>query len=545
MVHKAGKHAKAATLISLTLVVILALNLALTPVLDKWSLLAALGLATLIMWPVLHHFLKHRTYGIPILYKIDSKKGLKFIDSLGTGHSTFWTSIGDLALILSFGGIGAAFAVGHTSKKGRACIVGALAFFTVFVYMGRNIISFFPFGVYLSADVLAIGVSALVALFAYKSSYSFSEGKASLLAFMLALLFFGSPYILDYSISGSSVSLAMGLTLGAIGLPALVIFPLFVQGVNIAVGASQMPGLNPGYPEMENGVPVLKYAGTNISIPFFPDILIAFIIMIALHECFHGLVARAQGIPLKHTGLLFLSIIPMGAFVEPDEAKFKKERLDKQMRVYAAGSFANIFVVALGVFLLANFMASSGIVTADGFVIGGIVKDSAADGFLKPGDVVSSVGGAKTLTFFDFSDAMKNTKPGDNLTMVTQRGPVTITLDESPNYKGRGFVGAELYTDPIMMMFAPSLSTSHIELSSGAVMFSLLKWVFFLNLMLGIMNLLPLRFFDGGYAYGGMFYWVGQKLGKKKGIRVANALSSVFGLLVLALLLINLSPYLF
>ena len=544
MAHKAGKHAKAATLMLLAIAVILVLNLALTPVLEKWSLLAAFGLATLVMWPVLHYFLKQCTYA-GILYKIDSKKGLKFIDRLGTGHSSFWIAIGDIALMLSFGGLGAAFATGHVGKKGRAWILAALAFLTIFVYMGRNVISFFPFGVYVSADILTLGVSLLVAWFAYKSSYSFSEGKASLAAFIMALSFFGSPYLLDYSISGSPYSLAMGFTLGAIGLPALVIFPLFVQGVNIAVGASQMPGINPGYPEMENGVPVLKYAGTNISIPFFPDILIAFIIMIALHECFHGLVARAQGIPLKHTGLLFLSIIPLGAFVEPDEARFKKERLDKQMRVYAAGSFANIFVVALGVFLLANLMASSGIVNADGFVIGGVVKDSAADGFLRPGDVVSNVGGVKTLTFFDFSGTMKSTKPGDNLTMVTQRGPVSIQLGESPSYTGRGFVGVELYNDPIMAMFTPSLSTSHIEPSAGAAMLSLMKWVFFLNLMLGIMNLLPLRFFDGGYAYGGMFYWVGKKLGKKKGIKIANAVSSAFGLLVLALFLINLSPYLF
>jgi len=544
MTWKANRKTKAATLITLTVLTVLILNLVFERIVGKWSLLAAVGAAMFILWPVLHHFLKRTVYG-KILYKIDSKKGLNLIDRIGAGHPRFWTFIGDLAIIISFGGLGAAFVTNHRNKRDRSLIIAILVFLAVFVYLSQSYIMLFPFGVAISTSLFALFMAAVMSYVAYGLSYFLSSNRASTATFLLALLFFGSPYFLDFSITGSYYSVAMGVSLGIIGLPAIVIMPLLIQGINIAAGLSTTPGLNPGYPEMENGMPVLKYAGTNISIPFFPDILIAFIIMIALHECFHGLVARSQGIRLKHTGLIFLSIIPMGAFVEPDEEQFKKEKTHKQMRVYAAGSFANMFVVAFGCFLIGNLMLSIGSVEADGFIVGGVVKDSAAYGLLEPGDVVKSAGGEPTPTFWDFSMTMKGRRPGENLTIVTQNRTISLTLGQSPNNESRGFVGLEMYNDPIHSIYAPSVMTSHIEASSAASVFSLIKWIFFLNLMLGIMNLLPLRFFDGGYSYNGLFLWLEGKLPHGRKLSLAKNFSNGFGLLVIAVFILNLSPYFF
>ena len=543
MAARPTRKTKAATLIALTLLLMIVLNWAFVPLAGKWSLLAAFLATTLLMWPVLHVFLKKTLYG-KVFYKIDSKKGLKMIDGMGRRYSNFWTNMGDFALMVFFAGLGTAFVANHRGTRGRSAILAVLSALVAFVYLGSNYISVFPFGANFSPDAVPFAVSLMVGLFVYMYSPSLSKGKATIAAFLLGFAFFGSPYLLTYIYSGSLYSLLIGVSVGILGLPAIIIVPLLVQGVNIATGLSDKPGLNPGYPEMENGMPVLKYAGTNISIPFFPDILVAFIIMLALHELFHGLVARAQGIDLKHTGLIFLSIIPMGAFVEPDEKKFKKEALKKQMRVYAAGSFANVFVVALSVFLLANAMVSAGVVHADGFIVGAVIEGSAADGVIRPGEYVTGVGGLETPTFWDFSAAMKGRAPGESLAINAQNRTVAITLGKSSGNASQGFVGLQVYIDPIMSLYAPSLATSHIEGSPAASLFSLLKWIFFLNFTLGIMNLLPLRFFDGGYAYAGLFMWLEQRLPKGKKLHLAQAFSTGFGLVVIAIFVLNLSPYL-
>jgi len=559
---KPTRTTKAATLIALTILLLLVLNLMFSAFVGKWSLLLAFGVATLLMWPIMHKFLKKTVYG-KIFYKIDSKKGLNFIDKLGTRYSRFWTFLADLALIISFGGLGTAFVANHREKRARSIIIAAFAFLVLFVYLSHSFIMFFPFGLVISQSLFALLIAAVMAYVAYGLSYYLSKGQATIVAFLLAVAFFSSPFILDYLVINSPTSLMLGLSLGIIGLPAMIIMPLLIQGINIVTGISSAPGLNPGYPEMENGMPVLKYAGTNISIPIFPDILIAFIIMIALHECFHGLVARAQGIRLKHTGLLFMSIIPMGAFVEPDEKQFQKEKMHKQLRVYAAGSFANMFVVALILFLVGNSAVSLGMVKPEGFIVGNTYANSSADGVFLPGDVVTMVNGTRTQTFLDFSKVMSGKKPGDNITIVAKDRTVSVTLGKNPDNESRGFVGIVKYTDPMLsgplvlswdgntlmepggMGFAANLDGSSLEPSFGEAVFRILKWVFFLNLMLGIMNLLPLRFFDGGFAYMGLFIWLEKKLPFGKRMQLARSFSAGFMLLVLAVFVLNLSPYLF
>jgi len=98
-----------------------------------------------------------------------------------------------------------------------------------------------------------------------------------------------------------------------------------------------LPGLNPILP--------LEYIGY---------ILVALIIAIIVHEFSHGIMAFAGKLKVKSLGLLYL-IVPIGAFVEPDEEELKKAETKKRMRVYAVGPLAN-FVVALVSVLLFSFI---------------------------------------------------------------------------------------------------------------------------------------------------------------------------------------------
>ncbi len=479
-----------------------------------------------------------------ILFKINSTRGISFMDRAGRRYSRFWIFVGNMALVLLFGGLGTAYITSNHDRKGRAIILALLVFFTLFVYLGPNIITLFPFAAFLSPNLLALLVAVVFSVAAYGLSIHTSRKAATVGAFIVAILFFGAPYFLTYAQFGGPYWLLIGTAVGILGLPAILIVNLLVQAGSIAAGESTTPGINIGYPDIEKGLPVLKYAGTNISIPIFPDILLSIVLLLIFHEGFHGLLSRAQGIRLKNTGLLFASIVPLGAFVEPDEKQFRKEELSKRLRVYAAGSFANIFVVAFITFLIAGAMVESGTVRADGFLIDYVVVNSSADGLLEPGETVYSVGGVPTPTFYDFSQLMQNKTPGEELQIVTQNRTVTVTLGPAPDDESRGFVGLGRKFDPIIGIFAPRLATSHIEPSLGASIFGLLKWIFLLNLMIGLINLLPVRPLDGGYVYEGLFEWVEKGLPFGRRIHLARIFSRAFMLLILGIFLINFYPYL-
>ncbi len=485
------------------------------------------------------------------IFKINSKRGIRMMDDAAARRPGFWTGVGDFAIAILFCGVGSAFVAGHAGRRGRQALLASLAFLSAFAYLGPTWVSFFPFAIVLQPNMLALLVSVLAGVAAYKAAPRLSAGKASLAAFILGTLFFSSPYLMNYAVTGSLTTLAIGLMVGTLGLPTIIISGLTMQAGSIATGASDKPGINIGYPSVENGNLVLKYSGTDIQIPFFPDIFLAFVLMLVLHEGFHGLVARAQKIPIKNTGLLFASIVPLGAFVEPDEGVFKKTSPVKRMRVYAAGSFANIFVVAFAAFLLGGLMVISGSVASDGFVVGNVIAGTPADGAFEPGQAVKSVDGVPMRSFDDFSVFMAGTRPGQNVTAVVGDAAgadkeVLVTLAAGDDGRESGFMGIRRYTDNILPVFVPyeqGLASAHLAPSPALHVFILLKWLFFLNLMLGLANLLPIKPFDGGFIYDALFSWAEGVVPGGRRLRLGKVLSKGFVLLIIVIFAVNLSPY--
>src|SRR3989344_412163 len=113
----------------------------------------------------------------------------------------------------------------------------------------------------------------------------------------------------------------------------LVTKPAAVSGVSLVLPGINVPGL---------GV-----------LPFWYWIIAIFIIAL-VHEFSHGIVARAHNVEVKNTGIVFFGPI-LGAFVEPNEEKMRKEKDITQYSVLAAGSFSNIVLSVLA-FLLLTFV---------------------------------------------------------------------------------------------------------------------------------------------------------------------------------------------
>jgi len=326
-----------------------------------------------------------------------------------------------------------------------------------------------------------------------------------------------------------------GILLAAIAMAGIVILLLFDAVVSLRVSAAQAPPVQEAL-----GIP-----GINPIIPIGYGI-IALVVGIVLHELMHGVIARSQKIGVKSLGILWC-VVPIGAFVEQDDADMEAAPRRKRDRVAAAGVLAN-FVLALVFFLaLSGLIATSVAPNANGVGIAYVQSGSpAANLSLAPGDILISVNGTVTNSVSSFEGALANTTPGENVTVVHYSAALgrtvtqVVTLAPSPSVKGRGFLGvAVTFLTPSQLkgtLVSPFSSSSGplvggidwlvlplatLEPVSGSttnffhltgplagvnpntfwIGANILYWLAWMNLLLGLSNALPLFPLDGGLLF--------------------------------------------
>lgn len=98
----------------------------------------------------------------------------------------------------------------------------------------------------------------------------------------------------------------------------------------------------------------IEYA---LAIPGFNPILplsygvVALVVAMVVHELGHGIQARVNGMRVDSSGLLY-GVVPLGAFVEPNEEDLRKADRKAQIDVYAAGITVNTIVAVLSIVLM-------------------------------------------------------------------------------------------------------------------------------------------------------------------------------------------------
>lgn len=108
----------------------------------------------------------------------------------------------------------------------------------------------------------------------------------------------------------------------------------------------------------------IEYA---LAIPGFNPIMplsygiVALVIAMVVHELGHGIQARVNGMRVDSSGLLY-GVVPLGAFVEPNEDDLNNAPRKAQMDVYAAGITVNTIVAVLSIFIM---IGACGCVTSD------------------------------------------------------------------------------------------------------------------------------------------------------------------------------------
>lgn len=143
----------------------------------------------------------------------------------------------------------------------------------------------------------------------------------------------------------------------------------------------------------------IEYA---LAIPGFNPILplsygiVALLIAMVVHEMGHGIQTRANDAKVDSTGLLY-GVIPLGAFVEPNEAEMSEKPRRVQMDMYTAGISVNTFV-AIG--CIAAMIFACGFVSSpydDNVGVYSVDKDS-------PGNIAGIPSAAIITGIYDSED---------------------------------------------------------------------------------------------------------------------------------------------
>ena len=276
-------------------------------------------------------------------------------------------------------------------------------------------------------------------------------------------------------------------------------------------------------PSVSIVIPGVDVPGSPIYIPLGYG-LIALATVLVVHEFSHGIQAVGEKIPIKSIGLLLFAILP-GAFVEPDEDELKKAKRTSRLRVYAAGSIANITLALIALVLMS--LLSMGIphyFQEDGIEIDRIVPDSPSEGILKEGMILEAIDNHKINSSQDYAEIIGTFSPGDNATVQTNQGTYHITLGKNPNNESRGFFGIQ--------------ANKHFEMvddSLGSIpwilfeLVQLFEWISMLNLGIGLFNLLPIKPLDGGYM---LEILLSYKLSEEQYKPLVNAISGVMAMII-------------
>lgn len=135
---------------------------------------------------------------------------------------------------------------------------------------------------------------------------------------------------------------------------------------------------------------LVAFPGINPAIPIGYG-TVTLILAVVIHEMFHGIVARKHGIKVRSVGALFF-IIPIGAFVEPDEEEVEKADPVHRRRLIAAGPGINIVIAIVALLLLSFVLVPAATPTHDGAYVQYITDGSPASYYLTTGQEVTAYG---------------------------------------------------------------------------------------------------------------------------------------------------------
>lgn len=349
-------------------------------------------------------------------------------------------------------------------------------------------------------------------------------------------------------------------------------------------------------PEQQQQLPGIEFGlvipGLNPILPleYLAYILIGLIVAVIVHEFSHGILTFAHDLKVKSLGMLYL-IIPLGAFCEPDEEQLKETKTKNRMRVYAAGPMSN-FTIAFIVLFLFSTVCMASVQPIEGVHILYVVPESPADNLsLSTGMVITKVNNTTVTDVNGFLQTMKNTtahqtiqvtyySEGESIdteiTLADQYAFTNNVSDRNKSFLGIGFnlyvsgfskalqhpltfafpeglilvyslpffsylAGYNPLVEPFTQGYIISGPLSFIPASVFWPMVNMFYWIFWLNLVVALFNVLPMIPLDGGFLFSdGLRLFVKKikkNIAEERAEQIVKKISLVISLTILFIVL--------
>ncbi|MFH0927455.1 MAG: site-2 protease family protein [Candidatus Micrarchaeota archaeon] len=393
------------------------------------------------------------------------KSTLAWIDRQAKRYSRLWVALADLGLVVGYG-LSSWFLFGNECKKNtwRLLCVYAGGFSVLFLF---------------SAIAAPLAIPLIMGMVSGGGNLAAASGHVRE-AIPSESVF--SANVFGVEIGASAFSLIMFFALVLFGLAgsvfasiltyAVVILPALVGSiVSYAASVFGMGKFDAGAIPSPGGEPILP----GVNLPFVEGIL-ALAILLVVHEASHGLLARIAGVKLDSAGMVFFGILPFGAFVEPDEKEMKEIGRHEENRILVAGSASNIIFAILSFFALTGLVFMTSDLRLEGYKVVG--------GNLPAGVIVQEIAGQK------YTGQNLSLKANTTVSIITDEG----AFERTTNSDGKiGINMAWVYKSGLGFDYKYAPGFRWIEF-----LLNVLGLTFALNVLVGIVNLLPLPLFDGG-----------------------------------------------
>ncbi|MGC9190684.1 MAG: site-2 protease family protein, partial [Candidatus Micrarchaeia archaeon] len=349
----------------------------------------------------------HGGYGF---YMIGGKKGIHTIDSISKSHPKFWSCMATWGLSMGLGVFTYFLTKGRVDK--RAYILGVISAVLLFVYV-------IP---YTSLGLSFISVAQLQNEIAARSVQQPNYLVSYILLAIIALAGF-SGYVIGVIIYSA------GLILDKVIL--------------IIESASQGAATTAGLQNLISALPIIP----GIDLPLIAGLLsLAFLLII--HEFSHGILARTFKVKLKSIGLLLFGVIPVGAFVEPEEKMVKKLSPEKQTLIFSAGISANFIATVVFFALLVLVIVIMQHVISYNVVVTATMPGYPASNVIVPGTIIYKWDGHVVDNISTLESAASEDKPGSIVSLVTNKGTYSFNAIAGPTNSSRGLIGMSLALKP-------------------------------------------------------------------------------------------------
>ncbi|MFH0954484.1 MAG: site-2 protease family protein [Candidatus Micrarchaeota archaeon] len=296
---------------------------------------------------------------------------------------------------------------------------------------------------------------------------------------------------------------------GLFGLAGFLIYALFAQALDILVktfsGVRACPGVAPVLPGIQT---------PNVPIFIPVEAWLSILAILIIHEASHGFLSRRHNVPVESSGLLLFGILPIGAFVKPDEKKLGEINHKNQVRVYSAGPTSNLvsmIIVAILAIAIAGFIINPTLGAAidknnrdatlsvqitkieKEFDLCGEKYPSPAYGALDENSTIVKINDKPIATLSDALNALRS-NPSEPKTFLLQKNGQVTQKTLSPNALGRFGINVKAIQNP---QHTTSLSLK-IESYAYGFVSSVTFWFVFLSFLVAIANFMPFGPIDGG-----------------------------------------------